>query len=134
MKKFLHFFKEVNDDGYLSDAELKAVERYADKLFAALGIDIEFSRHFKDRANDPRNGKPITPVELAVLFRKEFDKYGKVIQKLPDGAEAVLKDMKSDINTPFVFDIDKKGNIDLILKTVMRKKNFKTRNKQYVVK
>ena len=34
--------------------------------------------------------------------------------------------MKTDINMPFVIDIDRKGDMELIAKTVMRKKNFTT--------
>ena len=41
-------------------------------------------------------------------------------------AEAVIKDMKTDINMPFVINIDRKGMLDLVAKTIMRKKNFKT--------
>ena len=40
------------------------VEDYADRLFKELGLDVEFSRHFRDRLNDPRNAKPISAAEL----------------------------------------------------------------------
>ena len=44
-------------------------------------------------------------------------------------AQAVIADMNSDVNIPFVLTIDKKNNeLDLIAKTVMRKKDFKTSN------
>jgi hypothetical protein len=36
--------------------------------------------------------------------------------------------MRADINMPFVINIDKNGMLDLVAKTVMRKKNFKTSN------
>ena len=37
--------------------------------------------------------------------------------------------MKSDINMPFVLDLNRRTKeLDLIAKTVMRKKNFMTRN------
>jgi hypothetical protein len=42
----------------------------------------------------------------------------------PD-AEAVLNDMQTDINMPFVLKWDGK-ELDLIAKTVMRKQNFGT--------
>ena len=42
-------------------------------------------------------------------------------------AQAVIADMNSDVNIPFVLTIDKKNNeLDLIAKTVMRKKDFRT--------
>ena len=45
---------------------------------------------------------------------------------MTDQANAVINDMKTDINMPFVIDIDRKGDMELIAKTVMRKKNFTT--------
>jgi hypothetical protein len=45
---------------------------------------------------------------------------------MSDDANAVINDMKTDINMPFVIDIGDKGAMELIAKTVMRKKNFST--------
>ena len=39
---------------------LNKLEKYLDALFARLGIDVEFTRHFLDRVNDERNIKQIT--------------------------------------------------------------------------
>ena len=36
-------------------SDLDQLERYADRLFASLGIDVEFTKHFLDRVNDERN-------------------------------------------------------------------------------
>jgi hypothetical protein len=48
---------------------------------------------------------------------------------MPPSAEAVIKDMRTDINTPFIIEYDRKnGELDLVLKTIMRKKNFMTTN------
>ena len=47
----------------------------------------------------------------------------------PD-AEAVISDMETDVNMPFVLNLDKNGMLDLVAKTVMRKKDFKTRNQK----
>ena len=118
----------------MTKLQLKQVENYADKLFAKLKIDVEFTRHFFDRVNDARNGKQITPQELAKLFKKSFEKYGKKLSKLNPGAEAVLKDMASDINMPFVIKWDGANKeMDLVAKTVMRKRKFSTKDKQYRV-
>ena len=35
----------------VSKSDLDQIEKYADKLFASLGIDVEFTRHFLDRVN-----------------------------------------------------------------------------------
>ena len=112
----------------VSKGELDQVEKYADKLFAAVGIDVEFTRHFLDRVNDERNKKPINTAELVRLFRLTYKKYGKKIPKMGPDAQAVIHDMETDINMPFVLNIDRSGMLDLVAKTVMRKKDFKTSN------
>ena len=109
----------------VTKSDIDQVERYADKLFAAVGIDVEFTRHFMDRVNDARNVKQITTSELVRLFKQSYKKYGKKIAKMSDDANAVINDMKTDINMPFVLN-HKKGEIELVVKTVMRKKNFTT--------
>ena len=109
-------------------SDLDQIERYADRIFAAVGIDVEFTRHFLDRVNDARNVKQITPSELTRLFKQSFKKYGKKISKLGDDAQAVINDMKTNINMPFVLNKTKGGELELIAKTVMRKRNFSTSN------
>ena len=109
----------------ITKSDLDQVERYADKLFGALKIDVEFTKHFMDRVNDARNVKQITTSELVRLFKQSYKKYGKKIAKMSDDANAVIHDMKTDINMPFVLNY-KKGEIELVAKTVMRKKNFTT--------
>jgi len=111
-------------------SDLDQIERYADRVFAAVGIDVEFTRHFLDRVNDARNVKQITPSELTRLFKQSFKKYGKKIAKLGDDAQAVINDMKTDINMPFVLNRTRGGELELVAKTVMRKKNFSTSNQK----
>jgi hypothetical protein len=51
----------------------------------------------------------------------------------PD-AEAVLNDMQTQINLPFVLKWDRDSEeLDLVAKTVMRKKNFMTHNQKFTV-
>ena len=69
----------------------------------------------------------ITSAELTRLFKQSYKKFGKVIRKLGPDAQAVLSDMKTDINMPFVLNL-KGGELELVAKTVMRKKDFKTSN------
>mgnify|MGYP001445704591 FL=1 len=123
--------RSVNED--ITKSDLDQIEKYADKLFAAVGIDVEFTRHFLDRANDERNKKPISTAELIGLFKKTYKKHGKKIPALGPDAEAVIKDMRTDINVPFVLNIDRNGMLDLVAKTVMRKQNFKTTNMELPV-
>jgi hypothetical protein len=118
----------------LAQKDVDRLEGLLDKLFKSLNIDIEFTRHFVDRVNDSRNGEDITTAELAELFGATYKKYGKQLSNLNDDTQAVLNDIRSDINIPFVIDFNKKsGMLELISKTVMRKKNFKTSNKKYKV-
>jgi len=112
----------------VTKGELDQVEKYADKLFAAVGIDVEFTRHFLDRVNDERNKKPINTAELIRLFRLTYKKYGKKIPKMGPDAQAVIHDMETNVNMPFVLNVDRSGMLDLVAKTVMRKKDFKTSN------
>jgi len=105
-------------------SDLTQVEKYADRIFAAVGIDVTFTKHFLDRVNDARNDKPITYAELTRLFKQSFKKYGKKISKLGDDAQAVIHDMKTNINMPFVLNKTKGGELELVAKSVMRKKNF----------
>jgi len=119
--------KAVGTQRELKKSDLDQLEKYADRLFASVGIDVEFTRHFLDRVNDLRNTRQITSSELTRLFKQSFKKYGKTIAKLGPDAEAVINDMRTDINMPFVLNL-KGGQLELVAKTVMRKKNFKTSN------
>jgi len=121
-------------DRKLSQTELDQLEIFADRLFAKVGIDVEFTRHFLDRVNDERNVKQITASELTRLFKQEHKRWGKQIAQLGPDSEAVLKDLATDVNIPFALRWDNANNeLDLIAKTVMRKNNFKTSNKEFQV-
>jgi Skp family chaperone for outer membrane proteins len=118
-----------SSSGKVSHSDLKALEKVLDKLFATVGLDIEFSKHFVERLNHDRNKEQITIEELRSLFQKTYQKYAKDIVKKEVDWQAVLKDLQSKINIPFVLVWDKKNNeLDLVAKTVMRKNDFKTSN------
>ncbi len=87
-------------DKEITQGDLSQLERFADKLFAKVGIDVEFTKHFLDRVNDERNKKQITMSELTRLFKQEFKKWGKPIAQMGPDAEAVMKDLSTDINMP----------------------------------
>ena len=124
------YMKEDEDHPtVITQPMLDTLEKHLDRLFAAVGIDVEFTRHFLDRVNDRRNGEQITLKELAILFKDAYNKYGKRIAQMGPDAEAVIKDMRSDVNVPFALDWDSnKQELDLVAKTVMRKKDFRTSN------
>lgn len=118
----------------ITPAQLNALEKALDALFKSLGIDVEFTRHFIDRVNDERNQQQITMPELVNMFKKEYKRWGKPIAQMGPDSEAVMKDLESDINIPFVLKWDRDNQeLDLVAKSVMRKKNFKTSNKEFPV-
>ena len=119
------FRQHLLSEQEITKQDLDGVEKYADRLYKAVGIDVEFTRHFLDRVNDTRNKKQITVAELIRLFKQSYKKYGKKIAKLGPDAEAVINDMQTDVNMPFVLKWDGK-ELDIVAKTVMRKKDFKT--------
>ena len=126
---------KINEfDKQVTQSDIDELEKFADKIFAKVGIDVNFTRHFLDRVNDERNGKPISMSELTRLFKQEQKRWGKKIAQLGPDEEAVMKDLQTDINLPFALRWDDKNNeLDLIAKTVMRKKNFRTPNPEFPV-
>ena len=120
-------FTSTNEDEPISQQDLDDLELYLDQLYARDDIDVEFTRHFLDRVNDQRNRTQITTGELFKMFGKAEMKYGSKIANMGDNAEAVINDVNSKINSPFVLNYNRrKGMVELIAKTVMRKDNFKT--------
>ena len=108
----------------VSQKELSDLEKFADRLLNKFDIDIEFTRHFADRMNDKRNKPAITIAELQRLFKKMAQNKGKKIKK-HGNSEAILKDMQSDLNLPVVINW-KNGEFEVVNKTIMRKKAFKS--------
>jgi hypothetical protein len=112
----------------VSRAQINDLEKFADRLLNKFDIDVEFTRHFVDRMNDDRNKPAIKITELQKFFKKIAKEKGRNIKKHGD-AEAVLKDMQTDLNLPVVINY-KNGEFEVINKTIMRKKNFKTSSPQ----
>lgn len=118
MKTFLEF---------VSKKEISDLEKFGDRLLKKFDIDIEFTKHFADRMNDKRNDPEIKIAELQRLFKKIQRNKGSEIKK-HGGMEVVLKDISKDLNLPVA--IKKKDDeFEVINKTIMRKKDFKSSNK-----
>lgn len=116
----------------MSRQELDYVEQIADEMWKNLDVDIEFTRHFFDRVNDSRNNAPITADELIALFKKEYQRHGRDIADFDSNGQAVMKDIFTKINIPFVV-VDKGRDRELVMKTVMRKNNFTSSNPEFKV-
>ena len=109
--------------------QIKEFEKVVDKLFEKFGIDFKFTRHFGERMSDERNTPCITLKELADFIKKIYANQGKSLKGIA-GAEAVIKDIQKDLNIPVAVEYDAKNDeFDVVMKTIMRKKNFKTPNK-----
>jgi len=122
MRKWLESVELISED--VTQKQLNDLEKFGDRLLKKFNIDIEFTRHFADRMNDTRNSPAIKVTELQRLFKKIAKNKGKGIKQHGD-AEAVLKDMQSDLNLPVVVNY-KDGEFEMVNKTIMRKKGFKT--------
>ena len=126
-KQALDVSSSLNE--FVTQPELDDVERIADEWFEDYGIDVVFTKHFIERVNDERNGKPISAEELEDLFTQTAEKYGEKLANLPDDYQAVLLKLRNDLNLPFALNYDDNNDeMDLVAKTVMRKKNFQTSN------
>ena len=125
INKMKKITKQRNED--FSQRDVNDLEKFADRILAKYGIDVEFTRHFVDRLNDPRNSPEIKVSELQRFFKKIQRNKGRNIINNPD-TEAVLKDMSTNLNLPVV--IKTKGNgFEVTNKTIMRKPDFKTTSK-----
>lgn len=120
--KYTKQFKDMYEE--VSQKEINDLEKFGDRLLNKFDVDIEFTRHFADRLNDKRNKPAITVDEIKALFKKMADNKGKRIKK-HGNSEAILKDMQSDLNLPVVVNW-KNGEFEVVNKTIMRKKNFKS--------
>lgn len=117
--------RKLTEMSEMSRKELGDVEKFADKLLNPL--DIEFTNHFFDRLSDPRNRKQITKAELISFFKRLARHKNKFVDFIKKYTEFVVKHDRYKLNIPFV----QVGN-KLVAKTIMRKKNFMTRNGKFV--
>lgn len=105
--------------------EVNDLEKQLDNLFADLGIDIEFSRHFIERILGREQS--VTEEEIKHAFSKLKEMHGdKLVQaKEHGGMKAALKDFQNSLNIVFELDNDSLTNV-----TIMRKSpnSFKTSN------
>ena len=126
IEKMKKITKQKNED--FTQKDVNDLEKFADRILAKYGIDIEFTRHFVDRLNDPRNSPAIKVSELQKFFKKIQRNKGRNIRNNPD-VEAVLKDMSTNLNLPVVIKTKGDDSFEVTNKTIMRKKDFRTTSK-----
>lgn len=131
MLRFKQFVTEADSCPILTVAHMKAFEQFVDKMFDKFDIDFEFTKHFRERMTDTRNDPCIDMKELAAMIQKIYKKYQggeKSLNRFVD-AEAVIKDIQSNLNMPIAVEYNRKDDeLVVIAKTIMRKKNFSTPN------
>lgn len=131
MLRFKQFITEADSCPILTVAHMKAFEQFVDKMFEKFDIDFEFTKHFRERMTDTRNDPCIDMKELAAMIQKIYKKYQggeKSLNRFVD-AEAVIKDIQSNLNMPIAVEYNRKDDeLVVIAKTIMRKKNFSTPN------
>lgn len=122
-------FMEETQCAFITQKDMKELEKFADELLSVYGVDIEFTKHFGDRMSDERNVPCIKVSELKDFFRKVYA--NKAIKiKGNVGIEAVLNDIQKKLNMPVIIDKKRDGDIEVRFKTIMRKNDFKTPNRK----
>jgi hypothetical protein len=112
-------------------SQMRQFASVVDKLFSRFGIDFKFTKHFVDRMSDERNSPCISLKELAEILKKLYmkKKHGKETLSQHKDTEIVLKDLQTNLNIPMAIEYDRKNDdIDVVMKTIMRKPNFRTPN------
>ncbi len=104
--------------------DLQKIDTFADKKLNPMDVVLT-DKHFFDRLNDKRNDKEISSAELIRFFKQLSKKKKEFLGFLDTYNSVVATDDKTNINIPFMKQANK-----VIAKTVMRKKNFGTSDKQ----
>ena len=128
IEKMKKITKQKQQKEDFTQKDVNDLEKFADRILAKYGIDVELTRHFVDRLNDPRNSPEIKVSELQRFFKKIQRNKGKNIRNNPD-VEAVLKDMSTNLNLPVVIKTKGDDSFEVTNKTIMRKKDFRTTSK-----
>ena len=128
MKKFSTFVTEM------SMGEVRSLEQKLDKMFEPFGVDIVFTRHVvKDRLLTGQREGGVTADEILDVFKRFIARYKDKLTKKE--WEAVIKDVRTKLNLPVTYKKDAlEGDMDMIVKTIMKKRDFKGGGKVLTVK
>lgn len=129
---FEYLCEEDNSCSIIPQAQMKQFETVVDQLFKKLGIDFDFTKHFRERMGDSRNTPCISLKELALMIKRLYEKVKDqaISLKSYKDTEVVLKDLISKINIPVALEYDRKDDeLRVVAKTIMRKPNFHTPDK-----
>jgi hypothetical protein len=110
----------------ITKSALDAIEIFADRVLSPL--DVEFTNHFLDRLNDPRNKPNISGAEIVGFFKRLGKNKDQLLSFLKKYREMVVGDKRTGINIPFVNKIN-----SIVAKTVMRKHGFQTNDPKITI-
>lgn len=116
-------FRELQEN--LSSSDLAAAEMFANRTLGRLGIDVEFTQHFRERINLPRNKPKIKLAELVRLFRQLARQQGKRLQEIEPYTKILVHDTKTKLN--IIINIKEGSTEDRLLfscGTIIRATNF----------
>ena len=68
IEKMKKITKQRNED--FSQRDVNDLEKFADRILKKYNIDVEFTKHFVDRLNDPRNSPAIKVSELQKFLKR----------------------------------------------------------------
>jgi len=104
-----------------SPPEVIELERQLDKLMYSVGLDVEFSNHFKERLLGRE--KMITIEEIVDAFAKLKKRYKRQLlqyKKTPSGRK-ILKDFDNDLNV--IFQIEPGEDMPQLINITIKKKD-----------
>ena len=109
----------------VSSGELDAAEAFANRALSKFNIEVNFTRHFRERINHPRNEPMITGAEIIRLFRRAAKQHGNRLKNLQPGIEILLRDTGTKINISV--SVEQRKDEDTLLffcTTIIRGDNF----------
>ena len=127
-------------DEDITPEQLSNTKKALNKQFSPLGMSVDLqTRHFSKRVDDTRNVKPISSAELIGVFKRaakkwKSKKFTDTILNTVDPVtgnkdqQAVIYDPRTDINIAAVLNTTRSKTPEFVIKTIMRKKDFKTRS------
>jgi len=104
-----------------SPAEVVQLEQQLDKMFATLGLDVEFSKHFIERVLGRE--KNVSVQDIISSFSQLKSKYkSRLIKAKKAGSyTAVLRDFDNSLNIVFGIKPNPDGTHDLVNITIKQK-------------
>jgi hypothetical protein len=128
MLSYKNFILEFqNSCPLISRSHMDEFEKLVNRLLDRFKIELDFTKHFRERMSDSRNDPCISLQELGAIIHKLYSKYKNGEQSLSKykDTEIVLKDVQSDLNIPVALEYDRKNDkLEITAKTIMRKKKF----------